>query len=218
MDEKYVKQLLEMEGQELKLTEKKVNILVAAIEIFAEKGYSATSTSEIAKRAGVAEGTIFRHYDSKKDLLLGITKPAILKMVVPYFASQMVEEVFKDEITSFDGVLRAFITNRIEFVRKNIPLFKIVLQEIAFHNELQETFQESFLNQILPKISETIYIAQKSGRLKDFSIPTTLRFIMSTVMGFIITRFLIMPEAEWNEKEEIDNMVECIMNGISKNN
>ena len=54
------------------LTEKQKKIIVSAIQSFAEKGYSATSTSEIAKKAGVAEGTIFRHYKTKKDLLLAI--------------------------------------------------------------------------------------------------------------------------------------------------
>lgn len=41
-------------------------IILAAIQAFAEKGYASTSTSEIAKNAGVAEGTIFRHYKTKK--------------------------------------------------------------------------------------------------------------------------------------------------------
>jgi AcrR family transcriptional regulator len=41
-------------------------ILDAAVEAFAEQGYSGTATSEIARRAGVAEGTIFRYYPTKK--------------------------------------------------------------------------------------------------------------------------------------------------------
>lgn len=48
------------------LTERQKKIVAAAIESFAEKGYSATSTKEIAQKAGVAEGTIFRHYKTKR--------------------------------------------------------------------------------------------------------------------------------------------------------
>lgn len=54
------------------MTDKQISIISAAIEIFAEKGYSATTTSVIAKKAGVGEGTIFHHYKTKKDLLLAI--------------------------------------------------------------------------------------------------------------------------------------------------
>ena len=40
-------------------TEKQRRILEAAVEVFAERGFAGTPTAEIAKRAGVAEGTIF---------------------------------------------------------------------------------------------------------------------------------------------------------------
>lgn len=65
MDQKnFMDEFMKATNQDL--TPKQAKILQAAVEIFAEKGYAATSTSEIAKRAGVAEGTIFRHYKTKK--------------------------------------------------------------------------------------------------------------------------------------------------------
>lgn len=45
---------------------RKEAVLKAAVKIFSEKGYSAATTSEIAKEAGVAEGTIFRYFKTKK--------------------------------------------------------------------------------------------------------------------------------------------------------
>ena len=61
-----------MDLTKLNLPEKEQKILEAAIDVFSERGFSGATTSEIAKRAGIAEGTIFRYFKTKKDILRGI--------------------------------------------------------------------------------------------------------------------------------------------------
>jgi len=51
------------------MTEKQETILTVALQLFAERGYENTSTSLIAKEAGVSEGLIFRHFENKDGLL-----------------------------------------------------------------------------------------------------------------------------------------------------
>lgn len=50
------------------MTDKKEKILIAALKLFANEGYNATSTNKIAKEAGVSEGLIFRHFGNKEGL------------------------------------------------------------------------------------------------------------------------------------------------------
>jgi len=54
------------------MTEKQENILKAALKLFAKEGYASTSTSKVAKAAGVSEGLIFRHFGNKEGLLTAI--------------------------------------------------------------------------------------------------------------------------------------------------
>lgn len=54
------------------MTEKQEKILQAALQLFAKEGYHATSTSKVAKQAGVSEGLIFRHFGNKEGLLQAI--------------------------------------------------------------------------------------------------------------------------------------------------
>jgi AcrR family transcriptional regulator len=57
----------------------RARILAAAGQVFAERGASA-STEEVARRAGVAVGTVFRHFPTKDDLLRAIMKDLLQRL------------------------------------------------------------------------------------------------------------------------------------------
>ena len=63
------------------MTNKKEKILQVALELFANEGYSATSTSKISKTAGVSEALIFRHFANKQGLLDAIIMEAEMRSV-----------------------------------------------------------------------------------------------------------------------------------------
>jgi AcrR family transcriptional regulator len=52
-------------------------LIRAALELFATRGYHDTTTAQIAKKAGVAEGTIYRHFPSKQQLLNELYRAAM---------------------------------------------------------------------------------------------------------------------------------------------
>ncbi|NPD45865.1 TetR/AcrR family transcriptional regulator [Lentimicrobium sp. S6] len=56
------------------MTDKKEKILQVALQLFSEDGFDKTSTSKIAKLAGVSEGLIFRHFKNKEGLLHSLNR------------------------------------------------------------------------------------------------------------------------------------------------
>ena len=52
-------------------TSKRERILRAAVDVFAEYGYFNAKVAQIAKAAGVADGTIYLYFDGKEDLQIG---------------------------------------------------------------------------------------------------------------------------------------------------
>ncbi|WP_376701230.1 TetR/AcrR family transcriptional regulator [Listeria booriae] len=208
-------QMLEVAEQDKKMSEKKKKIVAAAIELFAERGFAATSTSEIAKRAGVAEGTIFRHYKTKKDLLTSITMPIMIESVAPFLARNFVAEVFEQEYPDFRTFLTALVRNRFEFARENSSVVKIYMQELLYHDEMREQFSKIFMVHVKGQFDRIINFYKERGEINDMPNSTIMRALITNIIGFLITRFMIMPQANWEDDAEIERTVTCILNGIS---
>jgi AcrR family transcriptional regulator len=66
---------------EMMKAESRGAILSAALELFAKRGYSATTTDEIAKKAKVSKGLIFAHFGTKQDILLAILDEQIGRLM-----------------------------------------------------------------------------------------------------------------------------------------
>ncbi|MGH1437254.1 MAG: TetR/AcrR family transcriptional regulator [Lewinella sp.] len=64
------------------MTTKKERIMEAALELFAKQGFAATSTNAIAKKAGVSEGLLFKHFGNKQGLLEALLKEGEERVVV----------------------------------------------------------------------------------------------------------------------------------------
>ncbi len=212
--EQWVDELLNLNDEDVKLTEKQIKIIQAAVEVFAEKGYAASSTSEIAQKAGVAEGTIFRHYKTKKDLLLSIVAPLMSKLIAPFILKDF-NKVLDATYARYEDFLRAVIHNRQEFVRKHLPVIKILLQEVPFHPELQEQFKEHVAGKVLERFKNIVEHYQKEGQIIDIPPYSVIRMTASNILGFFITRYLLAPDQEWDDEREIEMMVRFIVRGLA---
>ena len=151
------------------MTEKQINILIAAIELFSEKGYEATSTSEIAKKAKVAEGTIFRYYKTKKDLLFAIPTALSKAPLFEIFLEDF-NEILNANHDSFEDFLRKIIINRKKFVSETAPILKVIIQEIPFHPELRNKILNTVVLPSVKKFLLLLISLRKKVRLLIYQV------------------------------------------------
>lgn len=213
--ETWVEEMLAL-SEEQKMTPKQIAILRSAVEVFAEKGFSAAATSEIAQKAGVAEGTIFRYYKTKKDLLLAIVAPTMSRMIAP-FVLRNFGDVLETPYDTFEAFMRAFTLNRLEFARNNFKIIKILIQEIPFQPALKKQFLDNVLSQVLERVSSVVERFQQEGQIVDAPSPAVIRFAASSVIGYLLTRLLLLPEQEWDDEQEVSQMISFVMHGIGRN-
>lgn len=195
------------------MTEKQRRILDAAMEIFAEKGFSGASTSEIAKRAGVAEGTIFKHYKTKKDLLIGIVAPMFFRIVAPSLLEEVLEIVRAPHAT-FEEKMRALFMNRLQFVRSHQRVLRIAVQEIPFHEEVRDLAKQTLSARLLPDVFAAVEEYQARGQVRAGDPASIVRIAVTAMAGYALTRFVLLPEREWDDEREVEFMVAVLAQGL----
>lgn len=204
-DDQLIEELL---NGSTKMTERQKSIVSAAVEMFAEKGYSGTSTKEIAQKAGVAEGTIFRHYKTKKDLLLAIVTPTVIKLLAPMIMKDL-NKVLNKEFEHFEDFIRAMIDNRAEFLNRNGSTVRILIQEIPFHPELKEQFIEQIGKDVYTRYLELVRHYQLKGEIIEMEPSSIIRFTASVILGYFAAKHVISP-AEWDDEKELNHTIQLL--------
>ncbi|PWK15003.1 TetR/AcrR family transcriptional regulator [Tumebacillus permanentifrigoris] len=199
-----------------KETVKQQKIVETAIAMFAEKGYANTSTKEIATASGVSEGTLFRHYGTKENLLLAVILP-FLKESIPSLAEELQEQVNPEQFGSFEGFLRALLTNRMQFIKANKEIFQIIVKEFLYRDELRKGLPPLFDNDVLKFLNQTLDLFKARGELVDLPNPILLRMIFTCIGSHFVMRFLLLPEpVVRDDAAEIDHLVRFITNGVQR--
>lgn len=209
-------QYVEELKDESEMTEKQRNILRASIKLFAEKGFHASSTSEIAKEAGVAEGTIFRHYKSKKDILLAVVAPVLVKFAAPFILKD-VREIFKEQAQkSFAQVATELYRNRLDLVVANEKHIRILLQEAFFHDEIREALIANVFQDVKDMAQKLIEAKVDAGELRPLPTEVVFRAVLSSMIGLVLFRQVLDPDdfGKHSDDEQIALTVDILLNGI----
>lgn len=197
------------------VAERKERIDAAAIEVFAERGFAAATTAEIASRADVAEGTIFRHYPTKKAVLIGVLGPLARKIIAP-LASRSLHKVLGKEHASLQAFLEAVFDDRQKLLRSAPPILKVFLQEASLHPEVRELATAIFEENIAVQFRQALDGMKSKGWIDpQFDTGTALRLITSTYGTYFVMRGLLFPDGDWDDDRERAQMVTFLTRGLS---
>lgn len=183
-------------------------ILEAAKEIFKEKGFHAATTAEIAKRAKVAEGTIFRHFNTKKELLFSLLEP---------FSSLEMSDFF-NSITDTENkqTLRVFLENHLSFVKENLDLFKILLYESQFHPELKDQFIQKVVLKTMEPVEKHFAEGAAKGKYRDVDPSIAARAFLGMLTVFVVWQDILQAGnyKKFEENAVIEEVIDIYLNGI----
>ncbi|MGT2895179.1 TetR/AcrR family transcriptional regulator [Streptococcus entericus] len=187
----------------------KRKVMLAAIRLFSEQSFYATSTAQIASEAQVSQATIFKYFKTKDDLLLGVCEPLVDLVGKPFL------EHLK-ECPDTASMVHFLVQDRFAFVTANSDLIKIIFQEVQTSSQIR---QQLFLN-FQPLLPELIglfkEILQKDGYLiKDIKDDALLRNILSPLVIYVLQRYFLGIATD-NEADDLKFIELQIMKLLTK--
>lgn len=189
----------------------KEKILESALKLFSAKGYLGATTREIAKEAGVAEVTLFRHFPSKENLLEGVLKNYSflpeLKHILPELSSLKYED-------ALFVIIRSFLDSL--FLRKDIT--KIMKTEILTHPEQVTRFFRPFLDELYDTIASYFEEMQKKGLCREFDTRLGGRALLGMIFSYFeVEEFIFQRQSTQEDYEKtIKEFINIFIKGTLK--
>lgn len=167
---------------------KKETIIKAATELFGEKGYRETTTADIRKRAGVAQGTLFYHFKSKEGIILHIFAEIL---------SNYLNEVRKFSSEGINGlealVKYARLAERLRKEKGENLVFilpNFVPSLLKDNEEIRNIFIE-YYQSTLASLESLITLGIKDGSIREVDPKTTAHLLFALSTG--INRHMTTP-------------------------
>lgn len=186
----------------------RTRILQAAQRLFAHKGYDGTTTRDLAQAAGVAEGTIFRHFDSKKAILIEIASAGWIEILTDLLTDL-------SEMASYRAVAQ-MMRRRMVNMQKNNDLLRICFMEAQFHPDLRDRIQ----SEVIVKMTDVTEAFIQTGIDRGIYRPMNPRIVAQVFLGmFTIAGFsqntLVEPNSYPQDmKEMAESLADIFLNGV----
>lgn len=195
----------------MEMTKRQMEIVQAAIALIAQDGYEKLTTKNLAAALGVSDASLYRHFDSKKDLL---------KMILCYFENiscEVISRIDSQELSPLDKI-RSFVQNRYQMFKEDPDLAMVMFSEELFKND--HSFEEQLLSIMhihRDQIMGYVMQGQKIGQIRaDISPMHIFRMVVGS-MRILVTQWNLSKNAFDLELEGI-SLLDTIIKLIEDKN
>lgn len=189
-----------------KLNDKYHRILEAAVKVFAEQGFFQSTVSQIAKEAGVADGTIYLYFKNKEDILVQFYS----------YKTRQVFARFREEVDGADTAvekLRKLIYRHLEEFQNDRNMAMVYRAETHKNSRLVEEQIKEMSKMYHDIVSEIVEQGQEEGVMRrDLYLGLVKRFILGAVDEVINT--WIHAGSNYDLVTMSDPLVDLFMRGI----
>jgi AcrR family transcriptional regulator len=188
--------------------ETRTRILRAAQHLFAKRGFDGTTTRDLAQAAGVAEGTLFRHFENKKAILVEVATQGWIEIL-----TDLLTEL--SEMASYKAIAQV-MRKRMMNLHQNADLFKVCFMEAQFHPDLRDRIQSDVIVKMTDVAEAFFETAMDQGiyRRMNPRVVAQVFLGMFTVAGFSKDTMFAEDASPKVMQEMAEGIADIFLNGV----
>jgi TetR/AcrR family transcriptional regulator, fatty acid metabolism regulator protein len=148
--------------------DKRRRIIDAAVDVFAEKGFFGARVSEIAERAGVADGTIYLYFKSKDEILISLFEEKMAEILERFHA-------MLSEVPDTEEKMRRYIIEHLTLVAEQPRLMQVLTVELRQSARFMKDYAPHAFAKYLALVGSILEEGQKKGVFSKNLEPSVFR-------------------------------------------
>jgi AcrR family transcriptional regulator len=192
--------------RDLVVRARREQIVEAATRVFAEKGFRRATTREVARAAGVSEGTIYNYFEDKDAILLAILD----RLNETERRAADFEEGMAMDLRAF---LEQYLRRRMSLIWENREVFRVVISEILVNAELRERYLEHVVDPTM-NIAEENFRSRMEQEMRKTEAPLAMRSVAGAVLGVLVLGLLGDEEINSRSDEVPDVLAGLLIHGL----
>jgi AcrR family transcriptional regulator len=148
-------------------------VMAAAVAVFSERGYRATSMSDIADRLGMGKASLYHYVGSKEEILVELYEDVLRENVIA------ARRIASSGETALDA-LAELIADRVAYTCRNRELLRVFFEEEAELPARQQARLFSVRHEYEQTLLEMVARGEQDG---EFMLTTTPQIFVNTVLG-----------------------------------
>lgn len=189
--------------------ESKKRILQTAQKLFADQGFDATTTRQLAEVSGVSEGAMFHYFPTKKAILVELATKGWIDIL-----TDLLTEL--SEMASYQAVAKV-MKKRIWRMRENADIMKICFREVPFHPDLRDQIQTEVIDK-MTEVTEVFFsTAMDKGIYRQINPKIVARVFLAmfAIAGFSEDTLLNHGDNSPQALQEMaEGLADIFLNGV----
>ena len=187
-------------------TSKRERILRAAVDVFAQSGYFNAKVADIAKKAGVADGTIYLYYDGKEDLLI-----TIFREHTRNFLQSLSHQL--TSVSTPEDRIRTIVRHHLDTLGRDRALAVVSQVELRHSLKFMSLFSHEEVADYLNLLRKTVEQGQADGVFRRTLHPQLVANALFGILDEMVTSW-ILSDKEYDLTEQAEQVADLVLTGL----